>query len=144
MNKNNLDLYDTSLQNRNTLFKFRAKFNAEYKNTSIPEYLYHIAPLRVVNKIKSQGLTPRDNGRIASHPERVYLFIDYPHNWKEIADNFRLSNKEEKYCLLSIDKRKLNKNIKFYFDSNVMQRNAAIYTNEPISPNAIELIDLEK
>ena len=122
---------------------FRAKFNAEYKKTSVPRYLYHIAPVRVLNKIRKQGLTPRSNGRISSHPDRVYLFVEYPYNWKEIADEFRKSGREEEYVLLRIDKEKLNKETKFYYDSNVMYSNIAIYTLEPIPANAIFAIERE-
>jgi hypothetical protein len=57
-----------------TKLDFRAKFNKEYKQTSLPRFLYHVTPTRLVDKIIRQGLTPRNNGRIAHHPERVYCF----------------------------------------------------------------------
>ena len=103
----------------------------------MPPHVYHL------DKILKQGITPRNNGRIASHPERVYLFIDYPHNWREIADNFRETNKEEEYVLLKIDKSKINGAVKFYYDSNIMLDNPAVYTYEPIPPSAINIVERE-
>lgn len=144
MNKENFNPNNKMLSKTPLRITFRAKFNAEYKESSIKQYLYHIAPLRVLDKIKKQGLTPRANGRIASHPERVYLFVDYPNNWKEIADEFRKSNKKEKYVLLGVNWSYLNPNTKFYYDSNAMLHNKAVYTNEPIPPTAISLIDTEE
>ena len=142
-NCNSLNFNDEKLLKEPLVLTFRAKFNAEYKKASVPRYLYHIAPTRVLDKILKQGITPRNNGRIASHPERVYLFIDYPHNWQEIADNFRKTNKEEEYVLLKIDKSKINGEVKFYYDSNIMLDNPAVYTYEPIPPSAINITERE-
>lgn len=123
---------------------FRAKFNAEYKEKSVPNFLFHIAPVRVLDKIKKQGLTPRANGRQEMHPERVYCYIEKPINWHEIANNFRKSNIDEPYALLIIDTRKINPKIKFYYDSNTYSDYpTAIYTNEPIPPYAIKVLSDE-
>lgn len=123
---------------------FRAKFNAEYKEKSVPNFLFHIAPVRVLDKIKKQGLTPRANGRQEMHPERVYCYIEKPINWHEIANNFRKSNIDEPYALLIIDNRKINPKIKFYYDSNTYSDYpTAIYTNEPIPPYAIKVLSDE-
>lgn len=143
-NRDTINFNDEKLLNNALVLTFRAKFNAEYKYSSVPRFLYHIAPLRVLKKIQKQGLTPRNNGRISSHPERVYLFLNYPHNWHEIANNFRNSHKDEKYALLEIDKAKINKKTKFYYDSNVMAYNPAIYTYEPIPSDAIKVVEVEK
>lgn len=123
---------------------FRAKFNAEYKEKSVPNFLFHIAPVRVLDKIKKQGLTPRANGRQEMHPERVYCYIEKPINWHEIANNFRKSNIDEPYALLIIDTRKINPKIKFYYDSNTYSDYpTAIYTNELIPPYAIKVLSDE-
>ena len=143
-NDKSVDFYDEKLKKTPVKLLFRAKFNAEYKPKSVPEFLYHICPTRVVNKILQQGLTPRNNGRIASHPERVYLFIDYNSSWKEVASQFRISGNDEPYSYLRVDTRKINPQIHFYYDSNVMQGNPAIYTLEPIPPTAIKVIDSQE
>ena len=140
-NDKSVDFYDEKLKSIPVKIVFRAKFNAEYKQKSIPPYLYHICPTRVVNKILRQGLTPRNNGRIASHPERVYLFLDKNNDWEDIASQFRISGNDEPYSYLRVDTREINPQIHFYYDSNVMQGNPAIYTLEPIPPTAIKVID---
>lgn len=140
-NDKSVDFYDEKLKKTPVKLLFRAKFNAEYKPKSVPEFLYHICPTRVVNKILQQGLTPRNNGRIASHPERVYLFIDYNTLWEEIASQFRISGNDEPYSYLEIDTRKIDNMPKFYYDSNVMRNHPAIYTLEPIPPTSIKVID---
>lgn len=144
-NDKTVDFYDEKLKNIPVSIVFRAKFNAEYKTKSLPPYLYHVCPSRVVDKILQQGLTPRNNGRIASHPERVYLFLEKNNNWEdEIASEFRISGEDEPYTYLCIDTRKINPMIHFYYDSNVMPNNPAIYTLEPIPPTAIRVIDSQE
>lgn len=140
-----LDYENEWLLNQQIQMHFRAKFNVEYKDKSVPSLLYHITPSRVVPKILKQGLTPRANGRQEMHPERVYCYTEYPNDWKEIANNFRSSGKKEDlYTLLEIDKRKINPKIKFYYDSNTYTKYpTAIYTNEPIPPTAIKIIAQE-
>ena len=140
-NDKSVDFYDEKLKKTPVKLLFRAKFNAEYKPKSVPAFLYHICPTRVVDRILRQGLTPRNNGRIASHPERVYLFIERNNDWEDIASQFRISGNDEPYSYLRVDTRKINPQIHFYYDSNVMQGNPAIYTLEPIPPTTIKVID---
>lgn len=141
-NENTVDFNDDKLKNTPVNIIFRAKFNAEYKPKSVPAFLYHVCPTRVVDKILRQGLKPMNKNRIASHPKRVYLFVDYNSDWEdEIASNFRISGDDEPYSYLKIDTRKINPKIKFFYDSNVMGGNPAIYTYEPIPPTAIRLIN---
>ena len=148
---NNLNTYKTF---DNTIYQnyikrpckllFYPKFNEEVKTNNINKVCYHICPSRVVDKIMKQGLTPRNNGRVAAHPERVYLFLNKPRNWKQIANNFRQSGNNERYTLLSINLTDMiNKGVKFYFDANTMTDNPAIYTLEPISPSCINVEDEE-
>ena len=123
---------------------FYPKFNEEFKHKSINSVCYHICPKKVVERILEQGLTPHNNGRVVNHPERTYLFLNKPLNWKNIANNFRESGNNEKYCLLSVSMYDMiKKGIKFYYDANTMTDNPAIYTLEPISPKYINVIDCE-
>ena len=139
-----IDYNDEWLMKQQIVMLFRAKFNVEYKEKSVPSILFHIAPVRVLDRIKKQGLTPRANGRQEIHPERVYCYLDKPANWHKIADSFRQSNMNEPYVLLGIEKDKINPKIKFYYDSNTYSEYpTAIYTNEPIPPNAITIIEIE-
>ena len=122
---------------------FRPKFDQKIKENGITNECFHICPTKLVNKILKQGLHPKDYGRKSNHPERVYLFLQKPINWKEIARTFRES-RNEKYSLLKIDTSKLYNKIDFYFDSLAMTDNPAIYTNETIPPQYIAEIDKEE
>lgn len=121
---------------------FRPKYDQQVKENGIPNECYHICPTRLTPKILKQGLHPKDYGRTSNHPERVYLFLKRPLNWKEIANTFKESRNEE-YSLLRIDTSKLYDKMKFYFDSLTMTDNPAIYTNETIPPQYITEIDRE-
>lgn len=122
---------------------FRPKFDQKIKENGIPNECFHICPTKLVNKILKQGLHPKDYGRKSNHPERVYLFLQKPINWKEIARTFRES-RNENYSLLKIDTSKLYNKFNFYFDSLTMTDNPAIYTNETIPPQYIIEIDREE
>lgn len=74
VNQKNFNPNDETMAKIPLRITFRAKFNANCKDASIKQYLYHIAPLRVLDKIKRQGITPRANGRIVSHPN-VYIYL---------------------------------------------------------------------
>lgn len=54
---------------------FRPKFDQKVNVNGIPNTCYHITPTRLVNKILSQGLKPKDYGRTSNHTERVFLSI---------------------------------------------------------------------
>lgn len=131
---------DSDINSKDIFISFRKND----KTTQESENWYHVCLLRVVSKILKQGLAPRNNGRIASHTERVYLFLEYNNEWKnDVASNFKESGKEEPYAYLKIDTRNIIPQIKFYYESNVMTNNPAIYTLEPTPPSVIKLIDKE-
>lgn len=138
----NINECDYSSKQSHNMY-FRPKFDQQIKENGISNTCYHICPTRLVNKILKQGLHPKDYGRTSNHTERVYLFLQKPSDWKQIARNFRESRKEENYSLLSIDTSKLYNKIKFYFDSLTMTDNPAIYTFETIPSQYIREIDRE-
>lgn len=129
--------------NKPQVIYLRPKFDQKVQENGIPNKCYHITPLRLLDKILKQGLHPKDFGRTSNHTERVYLFYNKPNNWKQIANLFKQSRKNEKYCLLEIDTSKLYNKIDFRFDSLTMTDNPAIYTFETIPPQYISIIDKE-
>ena len=110
------------------------------------DYLYHITLNLYIDKIKRQGLKPKDeiwnNDLFPSH-NRLYLFLN--DNLFDKSDTY-FSNKDLKrkynngFSLLRIDVSKLNNNIKLYSDP---RQNDAVYTYDCISPDAIEVIDVK-
>lgn len=95
---------------------------------------------KYLDRISKNGLTPKTTQKFNNHPERVYIFKNKPDNWRNIVDFFKSkdieSERNERYVLLTIDKSKLNKGIKFYYDPN-SNNETAFYTLEPIPPYAI-------
>lgn len=121
---------------------FQAKYDQPILPTDLPRYCYHICPCRVYEKVKRQGLTPRAEFRSANHMERVYLFLNKPQDWQEIANRFR-DKKDEIYALLRIDMMKVG-NIEFHYDSNMISEYPSIWTFEPIPSSAIMLLEYEE
>jgi hypothetical protein len=66
--------------------------------------------------------------------------LDYPNNLEEIVDSFKISGENEEYTVIQVDTDKLNGNVKWFYDSNVMTDNPAIYTNEPLPANSLKII----
>lgn len=64
--------------NNNDIWLFySAKFDYEVSwNDDRPLTLYHLTPLSRLEKIKSQGLTPKTKNKLANHPDRIYFFRD--------------------------------------------------------------------
>lgn len=131
---------------------FRPKFDQEVNLNGIPNICYHITPSRLVEKILREGLKPKNNGRTSNHTERVFLFYNYPEDWKtEIAQRFRESGKNEKYTILKVnigswinDSEKNGNMPKFRFDSLTMDEyHPAIYTFETIPPKYISILNYE-
>lgn len=120
---------------------FAPKFDVEVNK--VPDSLYHIAPLKALDKIMEKGLKPYANGRVENHPERVYLFLHRPEHWTDIASNFRQTGDNGRYALLRVNTLKIRNEITFHQDQNVMTDKPAVYTYEPIPPFAIEIEEKE-
>lgn len=119
---------------------FEPKFDLEVDEGDMPNYCYHIAPTRVIAKIKNNGLKPYNKGKVGNHPERLYLFTEYNENWKEIVDNFvEFNGVKEPYSYVQVSMKNL-KNLKFYYDQN-SNNYEAVFTLEPIPNFAIKIID---
>lgn len=107
-------------------------------------YLYHMCKGKTLNKILSQGLTPRVSqwGEQFKNPERVYFSLrklshEELNSWAKYFKKEKNEN-ETVYILLQIDVNKINPSIKFYYDSRMPE---AVYTNDTISPKAISVED---
>jgi hypothetical protein len=123
-------------------FLFEPKYNVNVHVDDIPDYCYHICETRKLEKILSHGLKPASGNRVASHPERVHLFLWKPENWKSIAKAFSESRASNSYTLLMVDTGKLRNKINFFFDQNTFQYYPdAIYTFEPIPADCLYIVD---
>lgn len=101
------------------------------------QYLYHITQKSLIEKISKQGLVPKNkiNGFI-DNEERNYFFLIKPN--KDKLKDFYFYKMMQPVILLKIDLSKVNPTTKFYYDPRTEN---ALYTYEPISSKAIEIID---
>lgn len=98
--------------------------------------LYHITPERYVSKIKQIGLCPKHKNQRFYYPERIYLFSDdapmsYIESLKQI---FASMNNDDKYVMLTIDRRLLGERVSLHEDPNCPY---GYWTDENIPPEAI-------
>jgi hypothetical protein len=112
-----------------------AKF--DQKVNKIPEFLYHVAPLRSWEKIQKIGLVPKSRSKKAYHPERVYLGKDEK-NTSNLASKFYQSEGTKECVLLKIDTNMVPGDyLRLYYDPNFKY---GYYTLNNIPPQAIEKV----
>ena len=124
-----------------SIFEKRLQFT-EGVGVETDSTLYHLVPTLRVGKIMKMGLCPKSGCKLGIHPDRIYLFKDELsereiHYW--IAQ-LSATEKDKRtirdgYTLLKINTEGLN--IKFYGDPNL---DGAVYTNENIPPQNIEIV----
>jgi hypothetical protein len=112
-----------------------AKF--DQKVNKIPEFLYHVAPLRNWEKIQQTGLVPKSRSKKAYHPERVYLGKDEK-STIDLASKFYQTTGLKDWILLQIDTNTVPGDyLKLYYDPNYKY---GYYTLNNIPPQSIEKI----
>ena len=141
-----------------TIYVFQK--NRQINEVEVPDILYHLTPSNKVEKILTNGLTPRTSNTMSVRNERVYFltnkrnkfFYDYFANqlWKanlektlnlsglskiEIAEKLN-QPRTMKYSVLEIDTSKCN-NLKLFGDPDM---DGAVWTYDNIPPQAIKLI----
>lgn len=137
------DCYDILKNYRSFTLLFEAKFDVELDLDEVNDNFYHITKKSLIDKITRNGLTPKNGCMVTFHPNRVYLFVGKPNNWKSIAENFRsMKDVDDKFVLLKIDRNQINKSNKLFIDPN-SKNYKACYTYEPIPPFAIYIDDEE-
>jgi hypothetical protein len=101
---------------------------------NIPNVLYHVSPLRYIDKILKKGLSPRSGNKLTIHPERIYLTDS--EDVIEYFGRYLIENQDEDgYCVYSVSTKNIDK---LYSDINM--RNGGYYTINNIPPTDIELI----
>lgn len=145
---NNILLQKQVLYGKIENIKFEAKFDSEYI-PNLDKKIYHISPDIYSTSIQVDGLTPKSQSKISTHPERIYFILDIWNNGKlkRFAEKLFIyksttPNKSnvtiEYYNVYEIDIKKC-KNIKFYNDPQFIGEGVWTYQNIP--PIAIKLID---
>jgi hypothetical protein len=86
---------------------FQAKFEAKYDVAAleIPDFLWHVAPATRRAKIETFGLTPRSQGKLSPHPDRVYLSRTEQAAVRLAGEMARLT-RERSYALFRVTAKK--------------------------------------
>lgn len=122
------------------------------------QYLFHVAPSSLDDRILKNGLVPKSKsvnaGIVFRHPDRVYMFT---HCNIDVMKAFAKANTRRKtydpksgklvdcweFSVFRIDFRKI-RGLNLYRDSMFQNKNRktheAVYSKEPISPKYIEKI----
>lgn len=101
--------------------------------------LYHVSPTYYAEKIKHIGLTPRSRNGVFDYPDRTYFIIGsakkiIPHVVSELDVSLTNKMNNGKYCVMTLDLKRIPENIKFYLGPNSKY---SVYTYENIAPNVI-------
>lgn len=104
---------------------------------SKPTFLYHVTPIKNVEKILKIGLIPKSKNKTSFHPDRIYLTDTLEIAWSLIKQFERIEKVE--YTILKIESKNLN--VKLYSDIDLRQN--GYYTLENIPPKYITVLPKE-
>ena len=141
------ELVDNFKNFKNITIVYEAKYDMEVEISE--KYLYHLTPDLKWPKIKSLGLTPKTQGKLADHPGRIYLLksmdnleefggdiLDLSFN---LLNSYKFKDEVKEMYLLKIDVSKL-KDMHFFDDPNFYM-GEAVWTYQNIPPYAISIED---
>jgi hypothetical protein len=105
---------------------------------------YHLTPDIYINSIKKNGLTPKTENKLSSHPERIYLYLNPESSYKKLASDLWTSSKHKdnikNYYVLEIDLTQIPEHT-FYQDPESLLGYIGIYTKQGIPPSAINIVE---
>lgn len=137
-NFNNTDTFTVSLE---------PKFDTEVNIDNYPTKLFHVTQTKNLDRIKKQGLTPRNNCKTAYHPKRIYL-LNNSNRWVDVARSlFNITNNvinnyvdERSYSLIEIDVESFKeRGYNLMYDPNSSEE--AFFTTSTIQPSLLKVID---
>lgn len=106
----------------------------------IPQILYHVTPIKYIEKILKNGLSPKNKDKISTHPPRVSLGFN-KNKTISLGKSLRSSSSyiDELWELLEIDTTKIN-DFKIYQDPNFK---SGCYSLNYIPPSAIKSTSIQ-
>ena len=137
MNKYGWSLYriDKNIEGRNEYY-FEKLFPHSFLTKHLQPYfdfIYHVAPINIKDKILKQGLIPKESKTPGYKNEpRVYFST----NFNDALD-WDIETQRNN-VIFKIDLNKLNPEHKFYIDARMVD---TLFSKEPIPPTAIEIIE---
>lgn len=119
----------------NVFLQYEPKFDIEIDK--IPDTLYHLTTCDKLNKVLSNGLTPRTSTQYFNFENRIYLSTN-----KDVLINFAKQksniNKTDCFIILQLYISTFTNRIRFFKDPNFTE---GIYTLENIPKETIEPIE---
>lgn len=114
-----------------------AKFDRDVTDIVKNQTKYHATNLINWERIKKNGLTPKDGCKFDNHPERVY-FTYNPETFTTLLEDNRFIGDNRYFAILSVVPSQ-STNYRFFVDPKCEN---AFYTLETISPHVIKLIEI--
>jgi len=114
---------------------FSSKFQIEFDNKKLPEFIYHVSLSKYKDKILKKGLIPKKKNKTALTQNAIFFSLT-DKDYKKLAK--KLYPEETEFVLLKINTKGL-KNKRFIYDPKVSNEQS-IFTLENIDRNNIEII----
>lgn len=125
-------------EDNKTIFSFEKRYPTSFyaRNIlNITDKIYHIGPSNIIDKVKKQGLIPKESKSPGFYNEpRIYL--SFEKDYYDLEDLASIRDVDS-MVIFEIDVTKLNSEHKFFWDVRMPN---AFFTLEPIPPKAINII----
>lgn len=125
-------------ENNKYIFSFEKRFPTSFVARNIlkiTDKIYHVGPSNIVEKVKRQGLIPKESKSPGFYNEpRIYFSFENDYNWDMIASIRGVKS----MVTFEIDVTKLNPEHKFFWDGRMPN---AFFSLEPIPFTAITVIE---
>lgn len=126
-------------EDNKTIFSFEKRYPTSFyaRNIlNITDKIYHIGPSNIIDKVKKQGLIPKESKSPGFYNEpRIYL--SFEKDYYDLEDLASIRDVDS-MVIFEIDVTKLNSEHKFFWDGRMP---SAFFTLEPIPPKAISIIE---
>lgn len=103
----------------------------------LTDKIYHITSSKLVKKIKKEGLVPKETKIPFTNEPRIFFRPVIP-TIEDVSNMAAMKMASEPMIVIEVDLNKLNDSFAFFSDS---RWGDSIYTFEPISPDAIRIIN---
>jgi hypothetical protein len=130
--------YVNDNSSRSTGMWFDAKFDRRLSEEDIPDYGYHVTPLKNKEKILKIGLAPKSKNKFGKQMDRIYILFDKD-DVNYLINHKDFSPQENEFVVLKIALKTLHRvrKIGYFEDPAFLEK--GFYTYENIPPQYIEV-----
>ena len=110
---------------------FDAKYDIIFDESSLPDFVYHVSPLKYKEKILKIGLIPKAKNKLASTTDRIYFSLNKDGIYTLLkSPSFRQNEKE--FVIFKIDVKSLFNRREIVFYKDPAFKNIDGYTKDNI------------